>query len=180
MFTVYARTRGSTELVAQRLARSLRSLSVAEQASVIPLADEMFVTQMRTRSSFAASLFSTFALLGLALVAIGVYGIVSHSVAERRRELAVRISLGATARDILHSVLREGNVLILGGVAIGLFFTKYTIVWLGGFMMGENDAYDSPLFASIAAFLFGIAALSAFIPAIRATRIDPVEALRHE
>jgi putative ABC transport system permease protein len=171
---------GNTDLAAQRIARAVRSVHGAEQAVSVPLADEFYITQTRTRSRFVASLFTTFALIGIGLVAIGVYGIVSHSVAERRRELAVRISLGATARDILHSVLREGNALILSGVAIGLLFTKYPIFWLGNFMMSENDPFNSPLFALIAAFLFGIAAFSAFIPAWRATRIDPVEALRHE
>ena len=178
--TLYARTRGNVDLAAQRVARAVRSVNGAEQASAVPLADEFYITQTQTQSSFVASLFSTFALIGIGLVAIGVYGIVSHSVAERRRELAVRISLGATARNILHSVLREGNALILSGVAIGLLFTKYTIFWLANFMMRENDPYDSVLFAFIAAFLFAIAAFSAFIPAWRATRIDPVEALRHE
>ena len=180
LFRMYVRASGNVDLAAQRVARAVRSVHGAEQAMSVPLADEYYITQTRTRSRFAASLFTTFALLGIALVAIGVYGIVSHSVAERRRELAVRISLGATARNILHSVLREGNALILSGVAIGLLFTKYTIFWLGNFMMSENDPFNSPLFALIAAFLFGIAAFSAFIPAWRATRIDPVEALRHE
>jgi ABC-type antimicrobial peptide transport system permease subunit len=130
-------------------------------------------------ADFAASLFSTFAFIGLGLVGIGVYGIVAHSVAERRRELAVRISLGATARDILRSVLREGNALILAGVAIGLLLTKYGVWWLLEFIP-EAYGYDAIFFALIATVLFGLAAMAAFIPALRATRIDPVEALRHE
>jgi putative ABC transport system permease protein len=178
--TIYARARGNTELAAVRLQRELRSMRSADGPSAVPLEDELGISTWRIRQDFVASLFSTFALLGLGLVAIGVYGIVSHSVAERRRELAVRISLGATARNILHSVLREGNVLILAGVAIGLLFTKYTVLWLGSYFGGEHDGYNAPLFALIAAFLFGIAAFAAFVPAWRATRIDPVEALRHE
>lgn len=177
---VYARVRGNTELGAMRLMRGLRSLNAAESPSVIPLEDDAGISQSRIRNDFVASLFGTFAFLGLGLVAIGVYGIVSHSVAERRRELAVRISLGATARNILHAVLREGNVLILGGIAIGLLLTKYSVGWLGRFWATENSGYDSPLFALIAAALFGLAAFAAFLPAWRATRIDPVEALRHE
>jgi putative ABC transport system permease protein len=177
---LYARASGSTELAALRLTRTLRTVKLAETVAAIPLTDEMRVGRWRTQSSFAASLFTAFGLLGVGLVAIGVYGIVAHSVAERRRELAVRISLGATWRNILHSVLREGNALILTGVALGLLFTKYTILWLGNFMAGENDAYDAVLFAGISAVLFGVAALAAFAPALRATRIDPVEALRHE
>jgi putative ABC transport system permease protein len=133
----------------------------------------------RTRSQFAGSLFTAFAFIGLGLVAIGVYGIVSHSIEERRREIAVRISLGATARDILHSVLREGNVLILAGVAFGLLFAKYGLPYLGGFADGVYVT-DSFLYAVIAASLFALAAGAALVPALRATRIDPVEALRHE
>jgi putative ABC transport system permease protein len=154
-------------------------MSVAENPGVIPLDDQLGIAFWRTQTDFVASLFSTFALLGMSLVAIGVYGIVSHTVAERRRELAVRISLGATARNILHAVLREGTALILAGVAVGLLLTKYSVWWLGAFIE-DNAGYDAPLFAFIAAALFALAAFAAFIPALRATRIDPVEALRHE
>jgi ABC-type antimicrobial peptide transport system permease subunit len=173
------RVRGNTELAAVRLQRELRSLRSTENASVIPMTDQLGLESMRTQQDFVSSLFSTFAFLGLCLVAIGVFGIVSHSVVERRRELAVRISLGATTRDILHAILREGNLLILSGVAVGLLLTKYSVWWLERFME-ENDGYNALLFAAIATVLFAIAALAAYLPALRATRIDPVEALRHE
>jgi putative ABC transport system permease protein len=173
------RVRGNTELAAVRLQRELRTLRSVERPGVVPLMDEMGLAYQRTQQDFVSSLFTTFAFLGLGLVAIGVYGIVSHSVAERRRELAVRISLGAASRDILHAVLREGNALILAGVAIGLLSTQYTVFWLDRFI-DDNDGYNALLFALIAAGLFAIAACAAFIPALRATRIDPVEALRHE
>jgi putative ABC transport system permease protein len=177
--SMLARARGSAELAAVRLQRALRSVGGVSTPAAVPLTDEINLSARLARQSFVGSLFSTFALIGLSLVAIGVYGIVSHSVAERKRELAVRISLGASARDILRSVLREGNALILGGVAVGLLLTKYTVFWLSGFI-GGNDPYHAALFAGIATVLFAIAAFAAFIPALRATRIDPVEALRHE
>jgi hypothetical protein len=176
---VAARAQGSAELAALRLERMLRQSPLNQHISAIPMSDVGFLTQARRQQDFVASLFSTFAFLGLCLVAIGVYGIVAHSVAERKRELAVRISLGATARDVLRSVLREGNVLLLAGIAFGLLFTKYAVWWLGMFL-DENVGYNAPLFAVIAAFLFGIATCAAFIPAWRATQIDPVDALRHE
>ena len=91
----------------------------------------------------------------------------------------MRLSLGATARNILRSVLREGVALILTGIAFGLLFTKYTVWWLASFM-DDTAGYDALLFALISMVLFGIAAFSAYLPALRATRIDPVEALRHE
>lgn len=176
--TLYARVKGNTELAAVRLQRALRASPSGDSPSVTPIVDD-WVQYQKARQDFVAALFSTFAFLGLGLVAVGVYGIVSHSIAERRRELAVRISLGATARNILHSVLREGNALILAGIAFGLLFTKYTVWWLAVFM-DENAGYDALLFAIIATGLFALAAFAAFIPALRATRIDPVEALRHE
>lgn len=176
--TLYARVQGNTELAAVRLQRTLRAMPSGERPSVTPIVDE-WLQYSKTRQDFVAALFSTFAFLGLSLVAVGVYGIVSHSIAERRRELAVRISLGAGARNILHSVLREGNALILAGIAFGLLFTKYTVWWLSNFM-DENAGYDALLFAAIATGLFALAAFAAFLPALRATRIDPVDALRHE
>jgi ABC-type antimicrobial peptide transport system permease subunit len=123
-------------------------------------------------------LFIGFAAFGLGLAAFGVYGVVAHSVAERRRELGVRIALGATDRDILHAVLRETVVIGLAGIAVGLFVTKYGVQSLGTFALDE--IYNAPLFAGAAAFLFLIAAASAFIPALRATRVDPTESLRNE
>ncbi|MGH7678205.1 MAG: ABC transporter permease [Gemmatimonadaceae bacterium] len=173
------RVRGNTELAAVRLQRELRSLQSVERPGVIPMMDDLGLAQQRERQDFVAWLFSTFAFLGLCLVAIGVYGIVSHSVAERRRELAVRISFGATARHVLQAVLREGNALILSGIAMGLLAVKYTVFWLARFIDG-NDGYNALLFAGIAAVLFAIAALAAYIPALRATRIDPAEALRND
>ena len=176
--TIYARVRGDVELAAVRIQRQMRQTSVRGSTTAVPLEDN-WISYWRVRQDFVASLFGTFACLGLGLVAIGVYGIVSHSVAERRRELAVRLSLGATARNILRSVLREGVALILAGIAFGLLFTKYTVWWLASFM-DEKAGYDALLFALISTVLFGIAAFAAFLPALRATRIDPVEALRHE
>lgn len=177
--SVIARLSGSAELGAVRMQRQLRAFRSDRPAAVTPLINQLGVGFEQERTDFVGSLFMVFAALGLALVAIGVFGIVTHSVEERRREIAVRISLGATPRNILHSVLREGNVLILAGIAIGLLFTKYSIWWLGQFF-AENDGYNALLMALIAMLLFGLAVIAAFIPALRATRIDPVEALRSE
>lgn len=177
--TMYARTRGNTELASVRIQRALRSDARYSRLNVIPLEQRHGMIANRARQSFVASVFGTFGFVGLGLAAIGVFGIVAHSVAERRREFAVRISLGASTRDILHAVLREGNVLILAGIAMGLLLTRDSIWWLANFL--EEDAgYDAVFMAIVAAVLFAIAALAAVFPAWRATRIDPVEALRHE
>ncbi len=133
----------------------------------------------RRRHDFVATMFSVFAGLALSLAALGIYGIVVHSVAERRRELGVRIALGASARHVLHAVLREGNVVALSGIALGLLITKYTVSWLHAFTLEEAE-YDAPTFAAMAIVLFAVVVLAALLPALRATRIDPVESLRNE
>ena len=178
--TMYARTQGNTELAAVRIQRALRTVGKLNNPSAIPLEQQYGNVAARARQAFVAALFGTFGFVGLALVAIGVFGIVAHSVAERRRELAVRISLGATARNVLHAVLREGNALILAGIAIGLLLTRDSIWWLGNFLVDEDAGYNAPLMALIAAGLFSLAGIAAFFPAWRATRIDPADALRNE
>ena len=141
--------------------------------------ESLALVRVRESHDFVASLFTLFALLAVGLAALGVYGIVSHSVSERKRELGVRLALGATARDIVYVVIRDGNPAVLAGVALGLYLIKRTVLWLHGFSF-EGDEYDAPLFAAMAAFLFATALVSALIPAWRATKIDPVEAFRSE
>ena len=105
--------------------------------------------------------------------------IVAHSVAERRRELGVRIALGATARDIVHAVLRESVLVALIGIAGGLLATKYAVFFLSTLAF-EDDLYNAPLFALVALALGATAVVAAMIPALRATRLDPTEALRND
>jgi hypothetical protein len=135
----------------------------------------------RENQNFVGVLFSLFAVIALALAALGVYGIVSHSVAERRREIGVRIALGSSAREILYVVLREGNVFLLAGTALGLWLIR-DMAWLVREFLrfAEADVYSIELYVPAAAFLFAVAVVAAFIPAHRATKIDPVEALRCE
>lgn len=147
-------------------------------ADATTLDDAYGVTRSRQTQAFVVKLFVAFAAFGLGLAAFGVYGVVAHSVAERRRELGVRIALGAGDRDILHAVLRESLVIGLAGVAVGLLVTKYGVQSLGAFALDE--VYNAPLFAGAALFLLIVAGGSALIPALRATRVDPTESLRSE
>lgn len=135
----------------------------------------------RANFDFVGTLFAVFALLATILAALGVYGIVAHAVAERKRELGVRIALGSSARGILHAVLREGNAFALGGVAVGLFLISRSAPLVREFLsFPEIDMYSIELYVPAAALLFAVALIAALIPALRATRIDPVEALRCE
>ena len=174
-----AKARGSTELAAVRLQRNLRAIAGTNTPSAIPQTEEMGLGNRIVMQNFIGSLFGVFAIIGLGLVAMGVYGIVAHSVAERKRELAVRIAIGAAPKHIYHAVLREGNVLLLAGLALGLLIAKFMVQWVGMYSWGW-DVFSAPLYAGVGLFLFAVAVASAYVPALRATRIDPVEALRHE
>ncbi len=135
----------------------------------------------RDNRSFVGALFAIFASLALALAALGIYGIVSHSVVERRRELGVRLALGSSAREILYVVLREGNVFALAGVAIGLLLISRAAPLVRQFLQfPEGDIYSVELYLPAALFFFTVAFIAALVPAVRATRIDPVDALRCE
>jgi hypothetical protein len=133
--------------------------------------------RQQANQDFVGALFTLFAALALALAALGVYGIVTYSVAE----IGVRLALGSGARGVLQAVMREGNVYVLGGLAMGLALVRWDASLLWHFLVyPEVDMYSVQLYAPAAVLLFGTAALAALIPALRATRIDPVESLRSE
>ena len=179
MIQIVARAKSDPDRLVVTLRSHLPSGGIVRGASVASMEEAMGIVRERQSHDFVASVFLTFAFLGVGLAALGIFGIVAHSVAERSRELGVRIALGASRRDILHAVLREGNVMALAGIAVGLYLTKHTAGWLHAFIF-EDDEYNAPVFAAVALVLFAVAFLSALWPALRATRIDPVESLRSE
>jgi putative ABC transport system permease protein len=127
-------------------------------------------------------LMGTFAGLGLALAAVGVFGVTSYTVAQRTQEIGIRMALGAQRSDALKLVVRKGMVLAALGVGIGLVLAV-PFVWLQlGLVNDEVLPFDqrAPIFLA-AVFLISIAALLAsYIPARRATKVDPMVALRCE
>lgn len=193
-FTLYVRAKRDPQRVASAVRRALADVAQpvfapaseivgtvrqARPPQVLLLEEAYGISQRIMVLRFIAGLFTTFGVLALGLSALGVYGIVAQSVADRKREVAVRISLGATPSNIVHALLREGNVLVLAGVAIGLYATKQTIGWLGSFL-GEVDLTNALLFGVVCIALFGAMVLSALVPAVRATKLDPMEVLRAE
>lgn len=176
-FGIVVRAKSDPDRMPIILRRSLLRASPLNLLDVRSMEDRLRGVQQGL--GFIVSMFCLFAAIAISLAALGTYGIVAHSVAERRRELGVRIALGATGANVLSVVLREGNALVLGGIALGLLLTKLTSRWLQAFAF-ENDLYDAPMFAVVAVSLFAVAVLAALVPALRATRIDPVESLRSE
>ena len=124
-------------------------------------------------------LFGLFAAVALALAAIGVYGVISYSVSHRTHEIGIRMALGAKARDVMWLVVRQGMACALIGIAVGLM-AAYGLTRLMKTLLFNVTATDPTTFVAISCLLIGIALLAAWLPARRATKVDPLIALRHE
>jgi putative ABC transport system permease protein len=134
-----------------------------------------FYAQPRLR---AVSL-SVFAGLGLLLCGIGIFGVLSQSVTQRRHEIGIRMALGAQPRDILRGVLGQGARVTLAGIAIGVV-ASLSLSRLMAAMLYGVTATDPLTFAAVVALLLAVALLACWIPARRAMRVDPMATLRHE
>ncbi len=128
---------------------------------------------------FRATLLGGFGLLALALAAIGIYGVMAYSVAQRTREIGIRMALGAAAADVLRLVLRQALRLSFVAVAAGLAASVVLARGLASLLYGVRPI-DPVTFAGVALLLLAVAAVAAWVPARRAARVDPIAALRNE
>jgi putative ABC transport system permease protein len=124
-------------------------------------------------------LFEAFGLVALVLAATGIYGVLSGSVAERTREIGVRLALGAQRREVLALILRQGVRLTISGVGLGLLMAWAVTRWLTTLLYSVS-ATDPWIFGGVALLLSAVALLACYLPARRATKVDPLVALRHE
>jgi predicted permease len=140
---------------------------------------EQRVAESLARRRFATVMLGLFAGFALALAAIGIYGVMAYLVSQGTREIGIRMALGATQSAVLRLVVRQGLVLALSGVAIGLVAALAFSRLLSGLLFGVRS--NDPLtFAAIAILLMAVALLASYIPARRAARIDPMISLRCE
>jgi ABC-type antimicrobial peptide transport system permease subunit len=146
-----------------------------EQLKTMPqqIRENIFLDRM---ISILAAAFAGIATL---LAAIGLYGVLAYTVAQRTREIGVRMALGAGRRDISRLVLRQGFVLAAVGIVVGLVLA-FLVTRLMVALLFEVSPTDPPIFASVPALLAAIALLACYIPARRAASVEPLEAIRAE
>jgi len=140
---------------------------------------EQLLSKSITPTRFPTILLGLFALLALALAAVGLYGVMSYAVARRANEIGLRMALGAQARDVLTLVIGRGMKLTLLGLVIGLAGAT-TLTSVLKTLLFNISATDPLTFAGVACTLLGVALLACYLPARRATRVDPLVALRRE
>ena len=165
---------GIVEDVRRTLARKDPELALYDVKTM----EEYVATSVAT-PRFQTLLLALFAAVGLALTAIGLYGVMAYGVAQRTREFGIRLALGARPGEILGLVLRGGLALIAAGLIVGVVAGALATRLLASALYGV-DPLDPPTFAGVAAMLVAVAMVSSYIPARRATRVDPIAALRSE
>ena len=126
------------------------------------------------------TLLAVFAAVALVLAAIGIFGVLSYAVAQRTREIGIRMALGAHAGTVLALVVREALVMAVVGVAIGTAAAYLLTEWLVASLLFNTSPHDPVTFVLVAAMLATVSMAAAYVPARRATRVDPIVALRAE
>jgi predicted permease len=178
--TIHVRTSAPPETLALQL-----------ESQIHQMAPELPITQVQTMTEslqgangfflfrFGAQLTATMGLLGLILAVVGIYSVVSYAAAQRSQEIGIRVAMGASPRDILKMVLRQGLGVVGIGLTLGLLIALASTRVMGTLFVGIKPS-DPLTFTVVVLLLTAIALFACWIPARRATRIDPLVALRHE
>jgi putative ABC transport system permease protein len=174
--TLLVRTAGESSAIGSAMARAVQEIDPAQPVyQVRPLRD--WLDESSAQPRFTTSLSGGFALVALALAAVGVYGVLSYSVAQRTQEIGVRMAMGAERAHILRLVLRGGMTVALSGIALGLL-GAFALSRVLGTLLFDVGARDPITYSMVGVMLALVAAIACGIPAARATRVDPVIALR--
>ena len=166
------------ESVVSAIRELVRSLDADQPITNVRTMDEL-LSRSLSSTKFSLWLLALFAGLSLLLAAIGIYGVVSYAVAQRTREIGMRMALGATAGDVLKLILRQGMTPVAIGTIIGLSASVALTKLISGLLFGVRTT-DLATLIAVTFLLIVIALIANYIPARRAIRIDPLSALRYE
>jgi predicted permease len=172
------RTSGDPGPLARRVAEVVRGMDADRPVDNVSSLAELRAEDIAPERLNAA-LFSSFALLALLIAAIGVLGVLAFTVSQRTREFGVRLALGARREQVLAMVLKEGATLAVAALAVGVLSAAALSRFLADLLFGVS-ATDVATYLVVGLTLGGVAVLAAYVPARRATRVDPMEALRSE
>ena len=189
VYLSYLQPTEPSSLVLVRAANDPTRLIAAARREVLSINKNSPIYDVRTMQEQAASatsktrfnalLLGVFACFALLLSAIGIYGVMSYAVSGRTQEIGVRMALGAGTRDVMKLVLGDALVLTLAGLALGLAGAYAATRFLASQLYGVA-ATDSLTFAAVTVILAGVAMMAGYVPARRASRVDPVVALRRD
>ena len=171
-------TTSDPEALAASIARAVHDVDKDLPITEVATLDQVLAREAAPRR-FNAALFSIFAVLALVLAATGVYGVVSYSVVRRTQEVGIRMALGAQRRDVLGLFISDGLRLVLIGLAIGLA-SAFTLTRLMASLLFGVSATDLTTFVIVGFSLVAVGLLACYLPARRATKVDPLVALRYE
>jgi putative ABC transport system permease protein len=175
---IVVRTAIEPSAIVPAVRQAIWSLDKNQPLARIRTMDEIINSQLST-SSQSTALLGAFAVLALLLAALGIYGVLSYAVTQRTEEIGVRMALGATSREIMLSFGRQGLSLTLTGLAAGLVLAAMASRLMTTLLYGVRPDY-LPTVAAVSLMLVGVAAVACFVPARRASHIDPMTALRQE
>jgi putative ABC transport system permease protein len=178
VMTLVVRTQGDALNVTAAASGVIRSLDPEQPVAEVRTAESLMAKSM-AQARFNTLLLAVFAAVALILASVGIYGVMAHAVTQRRHEIGIRIALGAQTGDVLKLVIGHGMRLVLVGLAIGLI-GALGLTRLTKHMLFGVSATDPMTFAVIALLLTLVALLACWIPARRATKVDPLVALRNE
>jgi ABC-type antimicrobial peptide transport system permease subunit len=161
------------------LSERLRPLGVELDADLGFVSIRETLSWFLDRPRFNAILFGAFAVVALVLALVGLYGVVSHAVERRAREMAIRVAVGASTSDVRRLILLQGMLPVGAGILIGLVGATAAVRVITG-LLYLVDPVDPPVFAAVPLLVLGITLAAIWLPARRATRLDPAAVIRLE